>query len=247
MVLVAGVDGCQRGWIVAAAQAVFPLGPPEINLAPDFGAVLAGPSEIICIDVPIGLADRPQERGCDLQARHWLPKGRKSSVFRAPCRTLIATIQAQGQLPSHADCNAISKRITGKGIPKQAQEISRKIAEVDHLMTPVLQNRVREVHPELCFQALSPEGVKSGKLTSAGREERVVALQPFFPGVDLLALPRPAGVGRDDLLDALVALVTAAKVSEGSVRILQSEEPTPDRKGLRMEMVVPRIGKAEQS
>lgn len=237
MVLVAGVDGCQKGWVVALAEAQIPLVRPEILMVEDFEKVLATLAEIICIDVPIGLIpDRSQERGCDVQARQRLPKGRKSSVFPAPCRTLIEAFR--DRTPSYPEASAISRRATGKGISRQTWAICPKIEQVDRLMTPGLQLRVREVHPELCFQALAPQRITSGKKKSRGQEQRVAALRPFYAGVDLVALPRPKGVARDDLLDALVGLVTAAKISAGEFEAV-SEEPTPDAKHLQMEMVFP--------
>lgn len=45
----------------------------------------------------------------------------------------------------------LSLKVQGKSLSRQAFEIISKIREVDDLMTPELQTRVFEVHPELSF------------------------------------------------------------------------------------------------
>src|SRR5262245_9293744 len=88
MTRVVGVDGCRGGWIAAALE-------PERGrwtalVLPDFAALLAAfpDAAAIAVDIPIGLpADGP--RACDRLARARLGP-RRSSVFPAPSRALLA-------------------------------------------------------------------------------------------------------------------------------------------------------------
>src|SRR5207249_103178 len=77
------------------------------------------------------------------------------------------------------------ERIDGKRCSRQAFGIFAKIAEVDALMTPADQGRVREGHPEVTF-AVMCDGtpMEKRKKSSAGRAARLAALRPFFPELE---------------------------------------------------------------
>ena len=83
-------------------------------------------------DIPEG-----QPRQCDPQARAVLGP-RRNSVYPAPDRRLL-------DAPHYQEALARSRLVTGKGISRQTFAICHKIAEVDRLMTPLL-NVKGELH-----------------------------------------------------------------------------------------------------
>ena len=128
-----------------------------------FSDVLGSPVTLICVDIPIGLLDRPGQRACDVIARGILGRGRGSSVFPSPSRCAL----------SFADFRTASNvnfQFTGRKLNKQSFNISLKVREVDEVMEPGMQERLREVHPELSFGSLN-EGasVQANKRTESGR------------------------------------------------------------------------------
>jgi predicted RNase H-like nuclease len=118
-----------------------------------------------------------------------------------------------------------------------------KIAEVDSLLTTNVRDvpPFREVHPEVCFWALAgrkPMSYRKG--IAAGRNERLRVLTRYDDHAATLlrrALldTRRADVQADDVLDALVALVTAE--APDSRRQTLAGQPARDERGLPMEMV----------
>jgi predicted RNase H-like nuclease len=156
---VAGVDGCKAGWFVVIASAekpdsrtntsyVFML--KNLFVAGTFTEVLSATMgcQLVCVDIPIGLSDGDKPRECDLAARKLLRGQRASSVFPAPSRPCLSTNE-------YKVANAICRKLSGKGLSKQSFALLEKIRQVDGLMTPALQNRVREIHPEVSFWALN--------------------------------------------------------------------------------------------
>lgn len=228
-----GVDGCRAGW-VAAITAGRDL---EFVVFRTFTDVLAhaqGEPSIVVVDVPIGLPDAGP-RGCDLAARELLGP-RRSSVFPPPCRPALAAT-------SFADACARNRRASGKGVTRQLYGILAKIREVDDAMTPALQARVREAHPEVTFAVLSGRrtGLPHAKKTTAGASERLGLLRAIFPrGLDVAAIRARLGRSRalpDDVLDAAACSVTARRILEGRALVLPEGPGERDPRGLRMEIV----------
>src|SRR5689334_8156437 len=120
--IVAGVDGCQAGWIafkVDLASLATSVETVDVSSwlrnRPDDLACL-------CIDIPIGLLDHP--RPCDIAARKCLGKPRRSSVFPAPSRAALLA-------SDHQAASAINERAMGKRLTLQVWCISEKIKQVD--------------------------------------------------------------------------------------------------------------------
>jgi predicted RNase H-like nuclease len=139
---IAGVDGCPAGWFVVLVELGSSTRREEHRVCASFSEVLGLEPEpsIIAVDIPIGLLDEPREggRGVDKQARRLLGTPRRSSVFTPPTRpALISATYEEAQS-------------FGAGMSHQAFGILPKIREVDQLMTPEVQETVREIHPELC-------------------------------------------------------------------------------------------------
>lgn len=194
-----GLDGCKGGWIASCRgqEAVFP------NFA---DALRAYPRATFAVDMPIGLSEG--DRACDKAARALLGP-RRSSVFAPPSRAQLAAVRRPATLSA------------------QSWGIVPRIREVDAAMTPRLQKRVMEAHPELAFAAFTGAPMKASKKTPAGVRERVRAL-------GLLRAPAvPTGARVDDVLDAKALAIQARRIALGVATRLGGAK---DSKGLRMEI-----------
>jgi predicted RNase H-like nuclease len=215
MVPVAGVDGCRAGWIVVDdGQAV---------VQRDFAAVLrALPDDaVVAVDIPIGLVDEhvPGGREVDRAARAEMgPK--RSSVFSAPPRCALTA----RTLPE--------ARRRGARLTLQTLNLLPRIEDVDDVITPELQSRVFEVHPELSFAAMAGgPPVLAPKRSAAGAKERRALLQQGGVCVP----ERPAGAAEDDLLDACALMWSAHRVADGTASNIP-DKPSRDARGLSMEL-----------
>lgn len=148
---------------------------------------------------------------------------------------------------SYAEANAWgkaqAKRLTGQekggGLSKQAWMIAPKIREADAVMTPALQKRISEAHPELAFTRLNGGApCAHSKRTSEGRQERkaLLAQSDLHPDSLFLQLREDAsgGVGLDDLYDACALALTAKARSEG--KAIRLGDGSRDARGLLMEI-----------
>jgi len=232
--MIAGVDGCRAGWVVVLAH---PLArnalAHQVTICARFDEVLALlPASTVCaVDIPIGLIEerQPGGRDCDRCARRLLGR-RASSVFTPPIRPLLDA--------THYD------QVRGHGLSIQAFNILPKIREVDRLMTPALQHRVYEAHPELAFQALAGQPLQDRKKTVAGREARLRVLDNIpsllFHGIRaaferIRRACKRTDVAPDDILDAYVLMWTALRIRHALAhRVPRS--PQYDARGLRMEI-----------
>jgi threonine dehydratase len=157
--LVAGVDGCRGGWVAAFLEAR--RGRParlEWSVFPRFAELLEREPRprLIAVDMPVGLPSEPRSGGreCDREARRLLGR-RRASIFTPPPRPLLAA--------------AAYDEVRGAGLSRQSFNIGTKIRELDALLTPRLQKRVRESHPELGFLALRGRPMAHPKRTAAAR------------------------------------------------------------------------------
>jgi predicted RNase H-like nuclease len=111
-----------------------------------------------------------------------------------------------------------------------------KIREADACLTPAMQGRVVETHPEVSFWALAgDEPLLHPKRTPAGRALRLRLLETAF-GPAARDLTPPRGAAWDDLYDACVLAWTASHVANGTAVHLPAA-PQRDARGLRMEIV----------
>jgi len=231
---IVGIDGCKAGWVVVRRSAVSDL--MTCAVVADLAPLLDDPTiDVVGIDVPIGLLDAavPGGRPCDRAARAFLGGKRASSVFSAPVRPVLGAA-------TYAEAAERSLRSSPhrRKISQQCFAITPKIAEVDALMTPALQDRVVEVHPECSFAGLNGStAVAEPKKRAAGRTVRAELLSQAW-GIDAgawLAAQRRPGVARDDVLDAMAACWTAERVRGGLAQRLP-EVVEVDGRGLRMEI-----------
>jgi predicted RNase H-like nuclease len=139
------------------------------------------------------------------------------------------------------EASALSREHSGKGLTRQSFAIFNKIAQADSAMSPQLQARVFEIHPELCFWAAAGRRrLSHPKRKAAGFEERRAILEQVLIGVEIPTWRKATGllpgVGPDDVLDATVAAWTAWRQAGGLCERIP-ESPELDARGLRMEMV----------
>lgn len=185
----------------------------------------------IGIDIPIGLSDTGT-RQCDLCARKLLGPPRASSVFPPP---IFEILEAE----TYPEAVIASNKRIGKGISKQCYAIFPKILEANQTITPDMQTRVFEVHPEVSFLVLG-KGPMAHKKSSA---EGFVARRSLLEAAMRITIPekkvaaswaKPAKP--DDILDAMIAAWTARRVVQQEA-IKFPAQSLPDARGVRMEIL----------
>ncbi|HYZ98701.1 MAG TPA: DUF429 domain-containing protein [Acidimicrobiales bacterium] len=204
---VLGVDGCKAGWV-------------GIVLAPDepvigvFGQTMAelvagvGRLDVIGIDMPIHPPDAGL-RPADAAARAHL--GRKaSSIFPTPARAVL-------EAASYAEAGTVARRLSGRGISRQAWALRGKILEVESWLASA-PCPVHEVHPEVSFSVLAGEPIAARKSSWAGLAARRAALAAA--GIVVPDDLGRAGVvaGADDVLDAAVVAWSARRIAARNAR-----------------------------
>lgn len=210
----------------------------EPVLCPTFADILALRPEpkIIAVDMPIGLPERVGPGGRDPERLvRPLLGARQSSVFSVPARAAVM------QDDYHAACAAaLAHSDPPRKVSKQCFHIFPKIREIDALMTPDLQSRVYESHPELAFWALNgeqavpvPKKVKSRPNTEGLDFRRDLLARAGFARALLTETSFKArDVGADDLLDACATCWSAARIARGEAKCFPPH-PRSDGKGLR--------------
>ena len=229
-----GIDGCRAGWVAAFqldGELVLALVKTLSELTPHLSR-----ETMVMIDMPIGLLNDESSRLCDALARERLRPYRSSSVFGVPPRAVT-------RISDYSEANALSRKLTGKGLSKQSFYLFPKIRELDDwLVNPERQGEWWECHPEVAFAQLnSGIALKESKKSDAGQAERM-SLLADLPGVDA-ALERASqnykrkDVLQDDCIDSLVCLLTAER--DQHQRIVIPATPDKDERGLTMAIVAP--------
>lgn len=230
-VSVAGVDGCPFGWI--AAIRIPATGEMNVAIADSFGSLLDGPlatTALTVVDMPIGLPDLPG-RACEREVRRVIGP-RRSSVFAAPLRGMLF-------FSDYQEANAYGKA-RGAGLSKQAWNITPKIREIDALMTPAIQSRIVEGHPELAFTRLGGTPCAFAKRNADGQRERRSRLEANgIEGEPLLSRartlhPLKRAFADDDLMDACALALTAEAILQEKAWRLG--DGARDARGLVMEI-----------
>lgn len=196
-----GVDGTCRGWVAVVVVDDLVVDVWRVadlaTIVDRVGAVPFG------VDIPIGLLDRPR-RAADLAVRAQLVHT-ASSVFPAPCRSVVDAYRA-GEINDHDAANALSRRVTGAGLSRQAWNLVDKIAEADALVERGID--LCEVHPELAFHLRATRPLP-GKRSWNGVMARLAIVRALG-----LELPDHIEGGDrmspDDVLDAAIVAWTAA-------------------------------------
>lgn len=229
--LVAGVDGCRAGWVVAVTRAAGPAPVLSVDVVARidevFARVRSGELAAIGLDMPIGLPASGR-RACDDLTRARLGP-RRSSVFPTPPRPLLGSAD-------HAEACARGRALDGRGISVQAFNLLAKIGEVDDAIDVALTEKVVEAHPESAFAELAGAPLPTTKRTAEGRAARFALLaEPFPDSADLLTARAP-GAAPDDVLDAAAAAWSARRWAAGTAVVLT--DGSRDERGLPMRVAV---------
>jgi predicted RNase H-like nuclease len=168
---------------------------------------------VIIVDIPIGLAPTGA-RACEIDARRLIGP-RRSSVFASPRRSML-------NFDLFDNANAWGKA-NGAGLSKQCWGIVPKIREADQRMSPDLQTRVGEGHPEVAFTRLRGAPCVHSKRTSEGLSERRAALigaglssiDDMLSGLREIH-PLKKDFALDDFYDACALALTAQARLEGA-------------------------------
>jgi predicted RNase H-like nuclease len=208
---VLGVDACKGGWIGIVLSARN----PGLHFAAGIGDLVDeagqdGPLEVIAIDIPIGLPDAGPRQADTLARKAAGP--RRASVFVTPVRAVL-------EAGDYESASAMSRRVAGKGISRQAFGLQAKIREVDRWVRRT-RHRVVEVHPEASFAQLAggPLPVRKSTWAGAALRRHLLADAGIVLAGNLGIAGERAGV--DDVLDAAAAGWTALRVARGQARSL---------------------------
>jgi predicted RNase H-like nuclease len=217
-----GLDGYRKGWVAVRVDGET----HELAFYSTIAKLLATKFDSAAIDMPIGLPERG-ERACDLAARAML-KPHASRVFTGARRGLW-------DFPSHAEANRALRARGEKAISIQLWHIGAKICELDVGMTPRLQAKVREVHPELVFLRLNGGTPLPSKHTEEGVRLRTKLLRARgFREIGKWLKGDRKGAKPDDILDGCV-LALAAREFDSS-RVLPDSRAEKDARGLKMQI-----------
>ncbi len=208
MTLVAGADVTKGRWVVVVLRdGNFDRATVTKTLT-DFLAEIKG-LEVLAVDIPIGLPEAKEHRRCDLAAKAFL-KPRSSTVFFTPPRPVL-------EAPTYQKGNHLSWHDYERGVSAQAYALGQKILEVDPVAAG--DDRIIEVHPEVCFRAMKGGPLDDSKHSWNGQTERRRLIAGA--GIDLPDhLPDAGEVPPDDLLDAAAAAWSAWRVVLGEAKIL---------------------------
>ncbi len=247
-----GVDNCSYGWVSVGLNRSCEY---ELEKFASFCELLKyyAAAKLILVDMPIGLPAGQKGiqvghkkgdlggRHCDWEARKLLGSSWQR-VFLTPTRFTVDAATQSDKTSAERKKAAYETefKATGAKLTPFAFSLVKKIHEVDSLL-PRPTPCVREVHPEICFWALNGKAMIS-KHKAEGIEQRICALRNVWRKTDEIIKESYPNIFRgffkgDDLLDALVAAITAYQVSLNpeQLRTLPANPP-PDAQG-SMEMV----------
>lgn len=251
-----GIDWSSGAWIAVVYSSE--SSSPDVGVFDEISRIWEEYGESakrIAVDVPIGLCEsRDSEecsckadddgeilRACDDLARTVIGP-RSSSVFTTPAHG--AAEKAADDETEYSEVNETNRELTGKGLMKQAANISSGIIEVETLLLDGDGDSdiLVEGHPEVCFRAFNGKEIQHSKKTAPGVDERLSALERVDEydeqhwrvlASELADDDRSVGV--DDLLDALALALTAA-ADDGDLQRLPPDPPM-DVRNLPMQMV----------
>jgi predicted RNase H-like nuclease len=172
------------GWVAAIAERWPPSAPPDLYIYSNFQALLAATQDcrIVVVDMPIGLPAGVEHRLCDIEGRVRLGAA-ATRLFYAPPRPALEVLTA-------VEFQALHRKITGKGAGLPLWGIVPKLRQADATMTPALQQRVCEFHPELAWQYLAGAALPS-KHRKEGIARGLALLRDSIPELDAITAPHP--------------------------------------------------------
>jgi predicted RNase H-like nuclease len=222
---VVGVDGCRDGWIAVIWTDVG----AHCQLLSSFREVLSVHPGIVAVDMPIGLPPKHGRRA-ESEARKVLG-ARSPSVFSTVSRAAYVA----NTWDEACKINLMNSDPRRK-LSKQSFAIFKKVREVDAAMTPALQSRIKEVHPEVIFYEMNDrQPLRFSKKKRDGAKERTKLLE--ISGFPWSTLGHPIylkkNVADDDIIDACACAWSARRILEGTARHYPETEER-DVRGLLM-------------
>ncbi len=226
---VAGVDGAQKGWVVACIP-ITGSGHASLTRYETFQEVKTTVAELGCasvgVDMPIGVK-LSGSRQLDSEARKRLG-ARRSSLFPTPSSVVL-------EATSYEDALKRRRNQIGKGLSIQTWNLVPQIREVRSIINPEDSDIFFECHPESSFVELVGETLTSKK-TPEGVKQRLDAIRNFVPTIDIVVEALPKKCKIDDALDAFAAAWSAKRFSQGEAIILGGNEY--DEQGYPLRIVI---------
>ena len=225
-----GVDGCKGGWVYVKISPKWAFTAAIADSLSELANGCRG-NDVVCIDIPIGLPETTDRRLCDILARQMLRSS--SSVFPVPVRQAL-------QADSYSEAKRINKGVSGRSLSQQTFGIMPKIKEADDLLRSSDKARrlFVEVHPEVCFRTFAGQRMDKRKTKDDGFLQRMRVFEAVCPAA-AEAIERIRNTQkdlaskaiRDDLVDAMVAALTA---TTANLKSLPEDDPPLDNLGLPM-------------
>lgn len=202
---------------------------PQASIIANIRAALDTDASCIGVDMPIGFPCNTT-RSCEALARQYIGP-RRSSVFPVPCREAVMA-------DDYRNACEINAGVLGKKVSKQAFMLFPKMREIDAAVTPVIQSRMFEVHPEVAFCAMnSDRPLRHAKKTADGAALRRALL--IAGGFPLARLQHPhwkkSQAADDDILDACACCWSARRIATGNHLTFPAINEF-DARGLRMQI-----------
>lgn len=230
----AGVDWARKGWfavfLTADGGCEGDFYPTLWNLWRDQGDDI----NRMLVDIPIGLCE-DTKRACDVAAKAYIGPRQQSSRFYTPIREAVYAQNIDLGKERHRGAD------TDFSIQNQAWGLVPRIREADAFVEDCdASSKVLETHPECCFVALNDhEHLSNSKKTEEGIEERLqlldsateIDVREFYEDArSIFREPSYAPVigDKDDIVDALVAAVSAAFTEEELPSLPRDAEPDYD-------------------
>ncbi|MBT95003.1 MAG: hypothetical protein CL431_03435 [Acidimicrobiaceae bacterium] len=218
---VAGVDGAQKGWVVAYVPLRKGQG-THLERYEHFSDLKAVIESMNClataVDMPMGLSDEPNNE-IDQELRKRLGE-RRSSLFPTPSTGVL-------KANTYEEALKLNREITGKGISIQAWNLVPQIRQVRQVIRPSDTDKFLECHPESSFAAMTHTALQSKK-TDEGVRQRMELLLEFIPDLHNVLDELPKKCKIDDALDACAAAWTAKRYVRGKSLILGGDDYDKD-------------------
>ena len=231
MTILAGVDGCNFGWLCITKDLENgTLNSMIFKSTAELFAQSPTPA-IFAIDIPIGLTDSGP-RQCDIQARRLLGARRGTSVFPAPIRPVL-------NLASREEADKVHRSIDGRGVNVFSWNLYPRIRDV-HIelqKNSQLRDKVYEVHPEISFREINDgASIITAKRNSEGESIRRSLVENHFGSGAFDEIRKNhylKYVSNHDINDAFAVLWTAERIYRREAEVIPAEIEF-DSVGLKM-------------
>jgi len=241
--MIIGIDGCKSGWILSLYfQSEYSF--HHISKINEIEKFKISSSDLILIDIPIGIPSSKRKRNLETKLRKKYPN-QSSSLFN------VSTLESL-KANSYQEASKINASITGKKLSLQSYYIGEKIVEVENYNTKKSGYKLLESHPELCLQELNSSNINfASKKSSIGREQRLKLIQridaklytTFLKEIKNKKLPFYK-VAKDDYIDAMILNISAQFIAKNKTQIIADDEINNLNQKVKIQMHLPQIDDA---